>query len=113
MSAVAYSPDGSWLFGGGKDGTLRPWNPRTGAYRGLRTGNDSPLHAVAASPDGQWIATAGEDATVRVWDRAGGQVVAAQRTEGTLRSCSRRPDGQGLAVGGDRGLYVYRFRPTL
>ncbi|MET9677650.1 NB-ARC domain-containing protein [Streptomyces sp. NPDC006482] len=111
--ALAVSPDGRWLFGGGKDGTLRLWNPRTGAYRGLRTGNDSPLHAVAASPDGQWIATAGEDATVRVWDRAGGQVVAAQRTEGTLRSCSWRPDGQGLAVGGDRGLYVYRFRPAL
>ncbi|MER7348045.1 NB-ARC domain-containing protein [Streptomyces aurantiacus] len=109
---LSVSPDGNWLFGGGADGTLRLWNPRTGAYRGLRTGSDSPLHAVAASPDGRWIATAGEDATVRVWDRRGGQVVAAQRTEGPLRSCSWRPDSRGLAVGGDRGLYVYRLLPA-
>jgi WD40 repeat protein len=110
--ALSVSPDGRWLFGAGEDGTLRLWNPRTGDYRGLRTGSGQPLHAVAASPDGRWIATAGKDATVRVWDRRGGHVVAAQRTEGTLRSCSWRPDSQGLAVGGDRGLYVYRFMPT-
>ncbi|MGW6565646.1 NB-ARC domain-containing protein [Streptomyces sp. NPDC054975] len=110
VQALAVSPDGRWLFGAGEDGTLRLWNPRTGDYRGLRTGNTSPLHAVAASPDGRWIATAGEDATVRVWDRARGDVVAAQRTEGTLRSCAWRPDSKALAVGGDRGLYVYLFR---
>ncbi|MGW7274541.1 WD40 repeat domain-containing protein [Streptomyces sp. NPDC054864] len=108
--ALSVSPDGRWLFGAGEDGTLRLWNPRTGDYRGLRTGNGQPLHAVAASPDGRWIATAGEDGTVRVWDRRGGQVVAAQRTEGPLRSCSWRPDSGALAVGGDRGLYAYRFR---
>lgn len=110
--ALSVSPDGRWLFGAGADGTLRLWNPRTGDYRGLRTDGSRPLHAVAASPDGRWIATAGEDATVRVWDRRDGQVVAAQRTEGALRSCSWRPDSNGLAVGGDRGLYVYRFRPV-
>lgn len=108
--ALSVSPDGRWLFGAGEDGILRLWNPRTGDYRGLRTGSGKPLHAVAASPDGHWIATAGEDATIRVWDRRGGQVVAAQRTEGPLRSCSWRPDSKALAVGGDRGLYVYRFR---
>ncbi|MFJ6793111.1 NB-ARC domain-containing protein [Streptomyces sp. NPDC091268] len=110
--ALSVSPDGRWLFGAGADGTLRLWNPRTGDYRGLRTDSSRPLHAVAASPDGRWIATAGEDATVRVWDRRDGHVVAAQRTEGALRSCSWRPDSKGLAVGGDRGLYVFRFRPA-
>ncbi|MFD4821298.1 NB-ARC domain-containing protein [Streptomyces rubiginosohelvolus] len=109
---LSVSPDGRWLFGAGADGTLRLWNPRTGDYRGLRTANGRPLTAVAASPDGHWIATAGEDATVRVWDRRNGQVVAAQRTEGALWSCSWRPDSNGLAVGGERGLYVYRFRPA-
>ncbi|MFD3533429.1 NB-ARC domain-containing protein [Streptomyces sp. NPDC058664] len=108
--ALSVSPDGDCLFGAGEDGTLRLWNLRTGDHRGLRTGSGQPLHAVAASPDGRWIATAGEDATVRVWDRAGGEVVAAQRTEGALRSCGWRPDGKALAVGGDRGLYVYLFR---
>ncbi|MFF8383355.1 NB-ARC domain-containing protein [Streptomyces kanasensis] len=107
--ALSVSPDGRWLFGGGHDGTLRLWDPRTGAYRGLRAGGGEPLHAVAASPDGRWIASAGQDATVRVWDRAGGRVLAAQRTEGALRSCSWHPDSRGLAVGGDRGLYVYRL----
>ncbi|MEN8652008.1 NB-ARC domain-containing protein [Streptomyces sp. 21So2-11] len=110
--ALSVSPDGCWLFGAGRDGTVHLWNPRTGAHRGLRAGSGSPLHAVAASPDGRWIASAGEDATVRVWNSANGQVVAAQRTEGPLRSCSWRPDSKGLAVGGDRGLYVYELRPA-
>ena len=93
-------------------GSIR--SPLAGTYGegDLHAGSDSPLHAVAASPDGRWIASAGEDATVRVWNSANGQVAAAQRTKGPLRSYSWRPDSKGLAVGGDRGLYLYELRPA-
>ncbi|WP_326763697.1 NB-ARC domain-containing protein [Streptomyces sp. NBC_01591] len=110
--ALSVAPDGRWLFGAGEDGTVRLWNPRSGAYRALETGDGRPVRSVATSPDGRWIASAGADATVRVWDRASGHLVAAQRTEAPLRSCSWRPDGRFLAVGGERGLYVYDFRPA-
>ncbi|MFC9621317.1 WD40 repeat domain-containing protein [Streptomyces sp. NPDC056930] len=110
--ALSAAPDGSWLFGAGKDGTVRLWHPQSGAYRALETGNGRPVRSVAASPDGRWIASAGADATVRIWDCASGHLVAAQRTEAPLWSCSWRPDGQHLAVGGERGLYVYEFRPA-
>ncbi|MET9469041.1 NB-ARC domain-containing protein [Streptomyces sp. NPDC006544] len=110
--ALSLTSDGRWLFGAGHDGTVRLWDARTGAYRALPTGSSRPVRSVAASPDGRWIASVGDDATVRVWDRAGGQLVAAQRTEGALRTCSWHPDGGELAVGGDRGMYVYAFRPA-
>ncbi|MGW6691798.1 NB-ARC domain-containing protein [Streptomyces sp. NPDC054961] len=108
--ALSLTSDGRWLFGAGHDGTVRLWDARTGAYRGLPTGSSRPVRSVAVSPDGRWIASVGDDATVRIWDRAGGHLVAAQRTEGALRTCSWHPDGAELAVGGDRGMYVYAFR---
>ncbi|OIJ93285.1 hypothetical protein BIV24_12305 [Streptomyces colonosanans] len=110
--ALSAAPDGSWLCGAGKDGTVRLWHPQSGTYRALETGNGRPVRSVAASPDGRWIASVGADATVRIWDCAGGHLIAVQRTEAPLRSCSWRPDGQHLAVGGERGLYVYEFRPA-
>ncbi|WP_143196875.1 NB-ARC domain-containing protein [Streptomyces sp. CB00455] len=110
--ALSMTSDGRWLFGAGHDGTVRLWDARRGAYRGLSTGNARPVRSVAISPDGRWIASVGDDATVRIWDRTGGQLVAAQRTEGALHTCSWRPDGGGLAIGGERGMYVYAFRPA-
>ncbi|MGW7417388.1 WD40 repeat domain-containing protein [Streptomyces sp. NPDC054863] len=113
VTALAIAPCGTWCAVGDEDGLVRLWSLPDGRSRAVLTGH---THAVVdvdvVAPDGRWIATAGEDATVRVWDRRGGRVVAAQRTEGPLRSCSWRPDAQGLAVGGDRSLYVCHFRPA-
>ncbi|MBW5484826.1 hypothetical protein [Streptomyces bambusae] len=71
------------------------------------------MKALTVAPDGTWTASAGEDAALRVWARRSGQAAAAMRTEGALFACAWSPDGRAIATGGERGLYVYGFRPGL
>jgi WD40 repeat protein len=64
---VDFSPDGQVALTGGKDGTVRLWNPATG--RSLQTfgGHRGAVNDVAFSAKGERVATAGEDGTVRVF----------------------------------------------
>ena len=53
MIAVAFSPDGRRLASAGDDGTVRLWDPATGAELATLTGHTGRVTAVAFSPDGR------------------------------------------------------------
>ena len=68
--AVAWSPDGSRLFSGSEDTTLRVWDGDTyGEIVRLR-GHTDYVYAIAVSPDGRRLASASTDGTVKLWDAA-------------------------------------------
>jgi len=77
---VAFSPDSKILATGGKDGTVRLWNPTTGQQIGqpLR-GHHGRVNSVAFSRDGT-LASGGQDGTVRLWDTTAHRSLA-------IRSC--------------------------
>lgn len=68
--ALGFSPDGEYLYSGGRDAGLRRWDVREGRLREerhvpahLMTINDLAVH-----PGGRYLATASRDKTVKLWD---------------------------------------------
>jgi WD40 repeat protein len=121
VTAVAVSPDGSWLASGSQDDTVRIWDVATGQLRTtLKSRRTRHVNAVTVSPDGSWLAAGGEDGAVRIWDVATGQLRAAlkSRKPGGVRTLVVSPDGSWLAAGGWRKARIWdvatgRIRATL
>ncbi len=59
----------------GQDGTVRLWNPMTGAAIKTLTGHTDWVFAVALSPDGSLVASGSWNGEVRVWKTSDGSLV--------------------------------------
>ena len=91
-TSLAFGPDGTHLFSGGYDGTVRDWDLRTRAASAVFRGPGKTLWTVDVSPDGTRLAAAGEDAVIRIW---------------TLG----RADPPRLLRGHERNVWEVRFSP--
>jgi WD40 repeat protein/serine/threonine protein kinase len=101
---VAYSPDGTRLASASLDGTVKVWDPDTGAELLRLAGHDKPVWGVAYSPDGKLLATGGGDGTVRLWDSGTGAAVRVLEVEaGEVAAVAFSPDGTRVAGAVDAG----------
>ena len=94
LAARAFSPDGSRIGTGSKDGTARVWNATDGRAVAQLTGHTGWVHLVAFSPDGSRFLTGSVDGTAAVWNTATGNRVSAMIAgDSELRSAAFSPDG--------------------
>jgi WD40 repeat protein len=105
VSAVAFSPDGRRLASASDDGTVRLWDPATGATLATLAGHTRRVFAVAFSPDGRRLASASDDGTVRLWDSATGAAQAMltgsdSPVASPVQAVAFSADGRRLASGG-------------
>ena len=109
LTALAASPDGALLAGGGASGRLSGWEAASGELLRAWPAHYRPVTALAFSPCGGALASGGGDGVVHVWDTAaladvaagGGAPPAAAQSwpEHALPvSCLRWGAGAGLAA---------------
>ena len=72
-SALAFSPDGHWLFLGLRSGTVFRWevDRPPGPTRTSWDAHNGNVAGFAFSPDSRWVYTAGYDGRVKRWPIAG------------------------------------------
>jgi WD40 repeat protein len=100
---LAFSPDGTLLAEGRRDGTARLWDVAGGRELHVLRGHSNMVTSVAFSPDGQRLATASHDRGVRIWDPTTGDLLMTLRDYpadpgAVLWSVAFSPDGRWLAA---------------
>ena len=116
--ALDFSPDGEYLFSGGRDAGLRRWSVLDGR---LTLQQEVPAHlmtvnALAVHPHGDYLATASRDKTIKVWrcsDLQLCKVIEVVRDKGHVNSVNTLAwldPGTLITAGDDRRILEWGFR---
>jgi WD40 repeat protein len=66
-TSVALSADGNYCVSGGREGSVRLWDTRTGKERIQFAGHHASVRSLAFSPDSKTLLSGSDDNTVRLW----------------------------------------------
>lgn len=114
--ALTYSPDGRFLYSGGRDVMLRSWNTHNAFEKNL----DIPAHtlhinAISFSPSGEHFATVSMDKTLKIWNARTDEllkVVDKHRNDGHITSVNKLlwvSDTELLTCSDDRTVMMWKI----
>lgn len=104
IHALAFSPDGRLLAGGGRDGWVTLWDPAHGKEVVAFQAHGREVSDLAFSPDGKLLATASLDGTAVLWAVDGWIPVRPLRSRIRAESLVRfGPEGRLLAAQEETG----------
>jgi WD40 repeat protein len=98
VTSVAIAASGAVAVSASDDGTVRLWDPTSGAELARMSGHRGGVFAVAIGAEGNTAVSGGEDGILRVWDLAAGAIRDELRGHtGAIRAVALSADG-GLAL---------------
>ncbi|MGK7907018.1 MAG: WD40 repeat domain-containing protein [Synechococcus sp.] len=71
VTAIAWSPDGAWLFASSAAGEVVRHNKKTGEMTALQEAQGESVDALAISANGAFLAAGGQSGTVWIWQLDG------------------------------------------
>jgi WD40 repeat protein len=109
--ALAFSPDGRWLFSAGYDRIVKRWSvadPRSPPLE-MKDHSDA-VYGLAVHPNGSLLASVSADRTVKIWDvESGRRLYSLGDSTDWLATVAWSPDGNSLAAAGtDKSLRVWK-----
>jgi WD40 repeat protein len=108
MRTVAFSPDGSRLVGGGRNGRLRLWDATNGQTLHNWNAHTGRIRALTFSPDGMRLASAGEDRQILIWDvGTAGKLIALDSMGAKVLAISFCGPNQLASGGSDNAIRIW------
>lgn len=110
VSAVGWSPDGTWLASGATDGSIQVRSAAADDTPPVScVGHGKTVWSLAFSPDGGLLASASADGGVRIWDaRTGNAIRTLEGHDGAVYCVAFSSDGDELVTTGrDRTARVW------
>ena len=92
IGALQFSPDGSQLLTGGRDGTVIIWDVETGDLKRVLIGHTGAVEDATWSSDGLSIISGSHDGTVRLWDVISGETLVVLEGHDTWPLVDMTPD---------------------
>lgn len=94
VHSVLFSADGTYLFSGGKDATIKVWALATGKVLHELLGHTGTIEDLSLSHDAHWLASASSDGNIGIWDLSSiADVAKPQRLVQMLRGHEDRVYG--------------------
>jgi WD40 repeat protein len=108
VDGVAFSPDGTWVAGGGYRGEVFLWRAADGELAAVLHGHEERIPKVAMSPDGRTLASASVDGTVRLWKLPEGELLRVFSVGGSsVREVAFSADSRRLAASAGTAVWVW------
>ena len=99
VNSVSFSPDGTRLVSGSRDGRAILWDVETGKQMASLEGHRGAVNAVSFSPDGKTLVSGSRDGRAILWDvETAKHSAALDGHQGAVNAVSFSPDGTRLAA---------------